>query len=320
MDRPHTLATSRTFNVAAFCGGGIRAYFSALVWARLVRECPQLAHCTAATAGTSAGSFIALAIAAGRGPSSIVRLFEAHSSRIFRRQLSYYVGWGAKYDNAGLREVLLETFGDLKLGELEKFVLVPSYDLDAPATANRPRMAKAKIWNNSPRAGADDDEFVVDVALRSSAAPTYFPVYDGHVDGGIVANNPSAAALAEARAHGVPDDKIRILSIGTGLVANFIDQGKREPTSRPGEKVSTNRGVPWWAPKLPTHFVDGVSGVATFQNERDLGPDRHHRVNAIIDRPIALDDVGALDELHALAMSVDLAPTISWLRTCGWMD
>ena len=58
---------------------------------------------------------------------------------------------------------------------------------------------KPKFFHNLERGGSKDGgELVVDVALRTSAAPTYFPSYQGYVDGGVVANNPTMAALAQA--------------------------------------------------------------------------------------------------------------------------
>ena len=39
---------------------------------------------------------------------------------------------------------------------------------------------------------------VADAAMRSTAAPTYFGIYQGYVDGGVFANNPSMVALTRS--------------------------------------------------------------------------------------------------------------------------
>jgi patatin-like phospholipase/acyl hydrolase len=53
---------------------------------------------------------------------------------------------------------------------------------------------------------------VVDAALRSAAAPTYFPVYQGYCDGAVTANNPSLVAVSMALAHypGLRREHVRV--------------------------------------------------------------------------------------------------------------
>lgn len=62
----------------------------------------------------------------------------------------------------------------------------------------------------------DTDLLVWDAAMRTSAAPTYFPVYNGYVDGGVVANDPSALAVTKVFAHyaHVTARNVTVLSLG----------------------------------------------------------------------------------------------------------
>ena len=51
---------------------------------------------------------------------------------------------------------------------------------------DRQRMWKPKFFHNFEGEDSDGHLGVVDVALSTSAAPTYFPSYGGYIDGGVV--------------------------------------------------------------------------------------------------------------------------------------
>jgi patatin-like phospholipase/acyl hydrolase len=66
---------------------------------------------------------------------------------------------------------------------------------------------------------------VREAALRTSAAPTFFPLHCGYTDGAIYANNPSLVGVAKIKAHfpRLKTMNIRVLSIGTGAFPYSID-------------------------------------------------------------------------------------------------
>jgi len=119
----------------------------------------------------------------------------------------------SKYRQGPLREALEDTFGDRKLGESTKRLVIPSLNLET---------GDVHIFKTAhdPHYEQDYKVRAVDVALATAAAPTYFPTYWSAagmplVDGGMWANNPTGMAVIEAI--GVlrwRRDEICVLSLG----------------------------------------------------------------------------------------------------------
>jgi hypothetical protein len=211
------------------------------------------------------------------------------------------------------------------LGSLQpKRVLISSFALDNPTPmVGVPRAWKAKFFHNfpdHPYQKTDAHERIVDVALRSSAAPTFLPVYDGFVDGGVVANNPSMCALAQAvntETGGQRLDDIVLLSVGTGL----------NPLHLPARDASW--GIWQWMLrriKLTDVFIDGTVGLAEYQCRQMLGDRQFHRLNPVLAEPVELDDsdlVAHLVNLADQAELLDQAPARHGepaVRTDEWLE
>src|SRR5437879_11624626 len=185
-------------------GGGIRGRYAAGLRDRLAREVPTLVNGGDLVAGTSTGGVIALGLAHGLAPADLVALYRDRAKEIFDDSwlddLKDLGGLtGADYDNDKLKALLEDVFGKkTRLKQLKKRVLVPTFDLDNESPDPRKRMWKPKFFHNYPGPDSDGAELVVDVPIRTSAAPTYFPTYQGYIDGAVVANHPAMAALAQA--------------------------------------------------------------------------------------------------------------------------
>lgn len=139
----------------------------------------------------------------------------------------------AKYSDKAKQELMQYYFGDRMLGELEKTVAVVSFRMDGRKSMGRSFFDREgwrpAIFSNMPVAEGyaepDSDLKVWDAAMRTSAAPTYFPVFRGYTDGGVVANNPSIVAVSKAMAHysHVTPRRIAVLSIGAGHYPRFAN-------------------------------------------------------------------------------------------------
>lgn len=204
--------------------------------------------------GTSTGGLIALALAvptsSGRPLSGkeLVSLYRKRGAKIFgpssvdprRDPLTALVtaaggpragaaGWvkalrdqlgldrhsvgNARYSPDSLEQLLRDTFGEAKLGAALRPVLVTCFDLASRVPVR---------LRGGPGAGADAGLLVSAAARATTAAPTYFPATTlgrpsgVYVDGGLVANNPSAVALTEALRLAAPEQPVVLVSLGTG--------------------------------------------------------------------------------------------------------
>jgi uncharacterized protein len=215
-----------TFQILSLSGGGFLGLYTISVLAELERQVRRpIASCFDLLAGTSVGGIIAVGLAAEQPATDIKHAFESHGTRIFSdrpaptnwlercRDFSRSL-FSPKYNGKALSETVIRIIGKHTLmGDLKRPVIVPSINL----TKGKPQIFKTA---HHPTFRRDHQLKVVDVALATSAAPTYFPVAEIgdelFADGGLYANSPDLVALHEAEYFfGVPTEQVRMLSIGT---------------------------------------------------------------------------------------------------------
>lgn len=212
-------------------GGGIRGLVSCL-WLTGVEDAlsragkPGLLKRFDLLAGSSTGAIVAAGLAIGLAPAELAALYRDHRHSIFpgmaerlwsRSGRLLTAGASApKYDAKGLENVLKKVFGKTTLGEARAPLLITAYDTVSRTPVMfksfKPEHRELPLW---------------EVCRASSAAPTYFPAHamkvEGRdcalIDGGVVANNPTACAIAEALRKDAQVDNSRdlvVLSVGTG--------------------------------------------------------------------------------------------------------
>lgn len=303
-----------THRVLSLDGGGIRGLITTILLERLLAARPDLLSKVDLIAGTSTGGIIALGLAHGLSPTTLRELYEKRGPAIFDD--SWWddvkdIGGlsGADYDNTNLRKELNRVFGGTRLRQLRKRVLISTFDLDNESPNVNERTWKAKFFHNYPGPDSDGDALAVSVALYTSAAPTYFPTVDGYIDGGVVANNPAMAALAQTQdsritSHPPKLDEIALLSIGTGRTLSYI------------KGANLDWGLGQWAKPLVNILTDGVTGVVDYQCRQILGPN-YCRLSPLLPATpkIQLDGVKHIPQMIALAGKEDIASVTTWLRS-----
>jgi patatin-like phospholipase/acyl hydrolase len=254
--------------------------------------------------GTSTGAIIALAFAKGMSAKQVAELYEALGPKVFPppnfvvRLVPKSRGvFAARHDNAPLRKVLDEAFGSMTLGDLRargKMVLVTAFSL----TSGRPKVFKT---DHSPELTAHDKFLLRDVALASSAAPTYLPIVElvdpnnGSVerfcDGGLVANSPALLGYAEAVSSlRCNPSELSLLSLATPRtdLAEYA-------SSRGRSQESLNRGYWRWGfgEQIINVSLDGVSMLSDTALARiaDAAGAQYHRVRFSQPAGVEMDKV-----------------------------
>ena len=213
------------FKVLTLDGGGVRGYLSATMLANLETLLNRTDGKELAIgqrfdliAGTSTGGIIACALSVGMSAKEIVTFYETLITDIFT-PVSDGI-FEPKYSVEVLRTKLEQILGDATLATVITDLCITSVDVQNSAA----RFHKSGYFErNHTRL----DEKLVDIALATSAAPSYFSLVDTlhshHLcDGGMVANNPSLVALIDAMKLTENDlNNIALISIGTGEQPNM---------------------------------------------------------------------------------------------------
>ncbi|MER2536662.1 MAG: CBASS cGAMP-activated phospholipase [Rhizobiaceae bacterium] len=219
-----------TFQILSLSGGGFLGLYTASVLSKLEEQTGKpIIDSFDLIAGTSVGGIIALGLSAGRSASEIKEAFIADGHHVFSGdrppQNVIASAWKlvtgvpkSRYNPDRLRVIIERIVGENTLmQDLRRPTVIPAVNL----TKGGPKIFKT---GHHPKLVLDWKLKVADVALATSAAPTYFPLHqigdDLYADGGLFANSPDLIAVHEAeRFLGIKQEDISVLSIGTTTTA-----------------------------------------------------------------------------------------------------
>jgi patatin-like phospholipase/acyl hydrolase len=304
---------AQIIKVLAIDGGGIRGIIPARLLAEIeMRTQRSVADLFDLVAGTSTGGILALALTKPDGSGKpaytaheIVSLYANEGQEIFSSSLWHRIRavgnvLDERYPAKGIEDVLERYFGQTRLSQALKDVVITSYEIERRI----PWFFKSRNAKRLP----DYDYPMKVVARATSAAPTYFeplkypqddPLqYHAWIDGGVFANNPTLCAFAEAKKTFPQADDHLVVSLGTGELTRPVPYTDAK-----------NWGVAGWAQPILTVVFHGVSVTVDYQMTQMLPPagltPRYYRFEPKLD--IGNDDLddASNTNLHALSTLAD---------------
>lgn len=302
------------FRILSLDGGGIRGIIpgqilvglESILQERTGNNEARIGDFFDLVAGTSTGGILTcLHLSPGQTNSSgvirprynardVVNFYIQDGPQIFKNNLLQSVtsGFGLisqKYSDNNLLKYLDLRFGNLKLSELLKPCLITAYSIEN-------RAAYFFTQHNAIKS-LEYDYLVKDVVRATSAAPTYFKPAKipslankeiALIDGGMVANNPSLCALAEAKHEMKRSFKdLLILSLGTGNDQKPISYDK-----------SKDWGDICWAVPMINILMSGNAETVDYQLQTIFSSIRKERQYLRID-PKLPESMSAMDNVTA---------------------
>jgi patatin-like phospholipase/acyl hydrolase len=293
------------FRILSLDGGGLLGAFSAAVLASLERQTGRkiVEHFDLIT-GTSTGGLIAIGLGMGASAQQILDFYRKDGAKIFPKT-GRVGGWvrtlgnifSAKFKPGPLRQAVSEVVSDQPLRQARTRLAIPSYQ----AVPGRVYIFKTP-HNPQGRGVQDADIPAIDVALATSAAPTYFPAHRVEpggilkgvfIDGGVWANCPAMVGIVEAVAFcGQRLEDLDMLSISTTNFPFAIGHQAK------------GWGYWRWARKIIETFMFGQIQAAVAEAGSLLGKDRFLRIDFdTVPHAYTIDDPSGVEELISLGIA-----------------
>ncbi len=245
-----------------------------------------------------------MALALEKPARDIVNLMEQHGPEIFPETFCSRKGWlsslckslcKAKYQNRQLKRMVDKLFDNHTLADSPYRLLIPAVNY----SAGKPQFFKT---SHNERLREDYKRRMSDVAMATSAAPVFFPIYRSedtnscYVDGGLIGNAPGLFGIHEAIYFcGQAIEDIHLLSIGTMGGEFRMDASKR-----------LNKGIVNWREKLFLLTASTQEKTADFMLRHQL--DRRYHL---------IDELPTSEQEKNIGLDVTSQAAIQTLKSMG---
>jgi patatin-like phospholipase/acyl hydrolase len=293
-----------SYNILSIDGGGIFGMHAAVVLDRIAAQFPDFVDKIDLITGTSIGGVLGLGLASGFKTTEIVDAFSADINTMFSttplRKVTSFFGLKSYYNNDGIKSIFTRYFGNKKLSELNKKIILQSFQINGPGN-----QWQSKVFHNLSSEG---DVEAVYAGMATTAAPIYFPSVDNFVDGGVNQNNPAMTAIAMTQDKNLNIDHpkisdIKLLSIGR-VYANSEVEG-----------LNIDWGYLRWVMPLINILLTGNMTDTDYQCKQFLG-DNYFRVNTLMPPQFnAVDDPLAVPALKKFSENIDVCDLLSWVKS-----
>ncbi len=289
------------YKILSIDGGGIRGILPAFLLAEIERRTQKpISSLFDLIAGTSSGGILALGLTKPRLSSELsdnlplpeytaedlLQLFLEYGVEIFYEPLFERIlgpiediFLQPKYSSKGREEILRQYFGNTPLENNLKEVFVTSYDIEQRIPIFFTNQLKKQQIESKDFRKLCEGFSLLDVALATSATPTYFAphrITSSHningfytlIDGGVFANNPAHLAILEAQINSKREanrvlntEDILVVSLGTGSLTSVYSYNEVK-----------NWGLLQWGRPLLNIVFDSNSEVVSGELERLFEP------------------------------------------------
>ncbi|MEY4904566.1 MAG: hypothetical protein RLZZ292_2381, partial [Bacteroidota bacterium] len=291
----------KQFKILSIDGGGVKGLYCAKILAHLEQEYGNpISDYFDMICGTSTGGLIALALSIKVPASDIVKFYEDDGGKIFHTSSKLWAAikqilFNGKYGDKNLKAALFKVFKDKTMLESSNLLCIPSYDL----IKGSPRMFKYP--HKEGNFFMDGQIKMTDVALATSAAPTYLPIAkikdNLFIDGGIWANNPALCGYLEGIRYFVGRDKayssMQILSVASVTHNSGWSMNSKFAFMK-FDKIR-HRSFALWRGKLFDATMNGQNYFTDFflqnMNSGNLLPGYYHRIQSPVLAPNQIDDI-----------------------------